>query len=66
MAVRHHEPVTIPPLRIGRIVLEIVVVENLGNIGHAHGHAGMATLGALDGIHGQHAHGVGKFATLGH
>jgi hypothetical protein len=35
----------------------------LRDIGHAHGHAGMAGIRLLYGIHGEHANGVREFET---
>ena len=64
--VRQHEPVTIEPARIGRVVAKEVVPEHLGDVGHAHRHAGVARVGLLDGIHGQRTNGVGKFESAGH
>ena len=37
-----------------------------GDIGHAHRHAGMAGVGALHGVHGERADGVGEFAACSH
>jgi hypothetical protein len=61
-----HEAIAIDPLRVTRIELQEVVPQHLGDIGHTHRHARMAGLGSLDGVHGEGAHGVGKFAAGGH
>ncbi len=42
VAIGEHETVAIRPLRVGWIVLEVVVPENLGDFRHAHGRAGVA------------------------
>src|SRR5699024_10658346 len=43
-----------------------VVEQHLGNVGHAHGHTGMAGIGLLDGVHGQNTNSVGKSAAIRH
>lgn len=66
VAVGEHETVAIGPFGVGRIVLEEVVPQHFGDIGHAHGGARMARFGLLDGIHAEGANGVGKFTAGGH
>ena len=60
VAVRDHEAVAVGPLRIAGIVLEMIVPQHFGDVGHAHRHAGMAGVGLLHRIHRQGANGVGK------
>jgi hypothetical protein len=42
VAVRQHEAVAIRPRGIGRVVTQVAPPEHLGDLGHAHRHAGMA------------------------
>ena len=60
MTIGKYKPVAIHPLRIFRIVLQVVTPQHLGNIGHAHRRAGMSGIGFLDGVHGEGADGVGE------
>ena len=62
MTIGEHEAVAVEPGGIGRAVLEVRRPQGHGNVGHAHRHAGVAGLRLLDGIHGQHTHGVGHAA----
>jgi hypothetical protein len=66
VAVRQHEPVAIGPLRVARVVLEVVGPEHLGDVGHAHRHAGVAGIGFLHGIHAERADGIGELPSGGH
>ena len=66
VAVREHEAVAVGPVRIARVVLEEVAPQHLGDVRHAHRHAGVTGIGALHGVHGQSADGVGKFAACSH
>jgi hypothetical protein len=59
VAVAEHEPVAIGPLRVHRVVLEVARPQRHGDVGHAHGGAGMPGVGGLHGVHGQRADGVG-------
>ena len=59
MPIRQNEAVAILPMRISRVVAEVVVPQDLSDVRHAHRHAGMAAAGLLDGIHGQNANRVG-------
>jgi hypothetical protein len=45
-----------------RVVLEEVVPQHFGDVGHAHRHARMAGVGRLDRVHGEEADGVGEIA----
>ena len=60
MAGREHEAVAIGPVadRAGSN-LRKRLHSTVGDIGHAHGHAGMAALRLLHRIHGEHPDGVG-------
>ena len=62
MSGRKNKAVTIRPLRVFRVVLEILGPEYGGDIGHAHRHAGVAGIGLLDGIHAEGTDGIGEFA----
>jgi hypothetical protein len=59
---RQHEAVAVRPVRVERIELQEAAEQHGGDIGHAHGHAGMAGIGLLDGVHGERADGVGHVA----
>jgi hypothetical protein len=61
VAVRQHEPVAVGPVRIRRIVFEVVAPQHFGDFGHAHRHAGMAGIRLLHGIHRERADRVGQF-----
>ncbi len=52
VAVGEHETIAIGPLGVAWVELQEVVPQHLGDIGHAHGHARMARIGCLHGIHG--------------
>ena len=58
MADAEHEAITIGPVRIGRIVLEMLVVERIRQGRECHRRAGVSGVGRLDGIHRQRANGV--------
>ena len=60
MAGGQHEAVAVGPGRIGRIDIDKFREQHGGDIGHAHGHAGMAGLGFLHRVHRQGADGVGQ------
>ncbi len=66
VTVRKHEAVAVDPEGIARIVLEKVAPQNLRNVGHAHGHAWMTRIGALYGVHGKCAEGIGELAACSH
>ena len=65
VAVGEDETVAIGPVRIGRIAVEVVVPQHLGDVGHAHRHARMAGIGGLHRVDGKEADGVGKIAAAG-
>ncbi|EGY00759.1 hypothetical protein AZA_89242 [Nitrospirillum viridazoti Y2] len=60
MAGRQHEAVAVGPIRALGIELQELGEQHGGDIGHAHGHAGMARLGRFHGVHGQDADGGGE------
>jgi len=65
VAVGEHETVAVGPVRVGRVVAQVVVPQHLGDLGHAHGRAGMAGIGLLHGVHGQGADGAGQLVEHG-
>ena len=62
VAVRQDEAIAIPPLRVTGVVLHIIVPQYLGDIRHAHRHAGMPRVGGLDGIHTERANCIGEIS----
>lgn len=66
MTVREHEAVPVGPLRVGRVVAQVIVPQNLGDIRHTHGRTRVAGLGFLNRIHAQRANGVGEIFTRRH
>ena len=63
VAVGENKAVTVVPGGIVRVVLQEVVPQHFGNIGHAHRCAGMARIGFLHGIHAEGADGIGELFT---
>ena len=59
MAGGQHEAVAVGPVRLRRIEFHEAGEQHGGNIGHAHGHAGMAGIGLLHRVHGEGADGIG-------
>ena len=59
MAVREHEAVTVGPVRITRVVAQVARPERHRHLGHAHRGAGVAGVGALDGVHREGAQSIG-------
>ena len=57
-----HEAVAVHPLRVGRAVAHDARPQRQRGDGHAHGHTGMARVGGLHTVGGEHANGVGGFA----
>ena len=62
MAVGQHKTVAVGPLRVEWVVFQMPAPQHFGDVGHAHGGAGVAGLGGFDRVNGQHAHGVGHAA----
>ncbi|MPN16149.1 hypothetical protein SDC9_163487 [bioreactor metagenome] len=60
VAVTEHEAVAVRPLGVGRIVLEVVPPQHLGNFCHPHRGARMAGVGLLYRIHRQRTDGAGE------
>jgi hypothetical protein len=60
VAVGEHEAVAVGPLRVGRVVAQVVVPQHLGDLRHAHGGAGVAGFGLFDRVHGEGADGAGQ------
>ena len=58
VAVGEHEAVAVGPRGIRRVVAQVAPPEHLGDLGHAHRHAGMAGVGLLHRVHGERADGV--------
>src|SRR3546814_7595560 len=48
MPCRQHETVAVGPVGTARVVLQMAGVKHRGNVGHAHGHAGMPGIGGLN------------------
>ena len=65
MAGGEHEAVAVGPGRIGRIEFEEAREQDGGDIGRAHGQAGMAGIGLFDRVHRQRADGVGHAVVIG-
>ena len=66
MTIGEHEPVAVGPCRIGGIVAQRAIPQDLGNIGHAHGGTRVATVGRLHRIHREYTNGVGQIKLRGH
>ena len=66
VSVREHKAVAVLPQGVPRVVAHDIAPQHLGDVGHAHGHAGVSGVGALHGVHGECADGVGEFAACSH
>ncbi len=62
VAVGQHEAVAIRPCGVGRVVAQVAPPERHRDLRHSHGHAGMAGLRRLHGIHRERANRVGELA----
>ena len=61
-----HEPVAAEPGRVGRVVAQQPLEQQVGGRGQAHRGTGVAVAGRLDGIHGQTAdHVDGELVVVG-
>ena len=60
VAVGQHEAVASGPFRIGGVVAEMMAPQDLGDVGHAHRHTGVAGVCLLDGVHRQKPQRVGQ------
>ncbi len=54
------EAVAAGPIWIGRVVTQVPAPQSQRDLGHPHGHAGVARIRRLHGIHGQRANRVGQ------
>ena len=59
VAVGQHEAVTVKPVRVGRVVLQVPAPQCHRHVGHAHRCTGVARVGLLDRVHRQGANRVG-------
>ncbi|CAI1167777.1 Uncharacterised protein [Serratia liquefaciens] len=66
MAVREDEAVTVSPVRVGRVVVQVVTPQDFGDVRHAHRCTRVAGICFLYGVHAECADGVGKLFTRGH
>ncbi len=66
VTIRQHKAVAVGPVRVGRIVLEIVPPQHFCNVRHSHWRTGVTGVGFLDGVHAQGTDSVGKVAARGH
>ena len=64
VSVGQHKAVTVWPQRVGRVVAQVAVPQNLGHLSHAHGRTWVAGFSGLHGVHGQEADRVGH--AIGH
>ena len=58
MAGGQHEAIAIGPVRRCGIEAKRVPEQGRGHIGHTHGHAWMARVGRLHGVHGERSDGI--------
>ena len=65
MAGREHEAVAVGPRRIGRVEFEEAREQHGGDIGRAHGQAGMAGIGLFDRVHCQRPDGIRHAVVIG-
>ena len=66
VAVGQDEAVTVSPLRVDGVVLEVTAPQCHGHVGHAHGGAGVAGVGLLNGIHCECADRIRHLLSVGH
>ena len=66
VTVGQNKAVAVGPFRVVRVVLEVIVPQNFGDIGHAHRGAGVTGFGFLYGVHAQSADRVGQFGAGSH
>ncbi|CAI1164975.1 Uncharacterised protein [Serratia entomophila] len=66
VAVGEHEAVAVSPVRVGRVVVQVVTPQDFGDVRHAHRGARVAGICFLYGVHAECADGVGKLFTRGH
>ena len=61
VTIGQYEPVPVGPVRVGRVVFQVVVPEHFGDIRHAHGGARVTAIGGLNSVHTQCSDGIGEF-----
>ncbi len=61
VAVGQYEAVAVGPVWVGRIVFQELTPKNFSNVGHAHGHTGVAAFGRLHRVGRQEAQRMGEF-----
>jgi len=66
VTVGYDEAVAVGPSGVARVVPQVVVPQHLGDVSHAHGHAGMAGARLLDRIHREGADRIGQVTARGH
>ncbi len=66
VAVGEHETVAVSPVRVSRVVVEVVTPQDFGDVRHAHRGPRVAGICFLYGVHAECADGVGKLFTRGH
>ena len=59
VAVGEYEAIPVRPAGVGRVETQEVIPQDLGDVGHAHGGAGMAGIGLFNRVHAEDADGVG-------
>ncbi len=62
MTIGQHEAVSIDPLRIARVVFEVIIPQHFSDVRHTHWRTGMTRIGGLNGIHGERPYGVREIA----
>ena len=62
MTIGDNEAIAVHPFGIRRIVPQMFAPQRNGDIGHAHGHAGMSRVGFLNSIHRERADCICHFA----
>ena len=65
VAAGEDEAVAVGPEGGGGGGVEMLEPEDGGDVGHAHGHAGVSGVGLLDDVHGETAEGVGGGGVFG-
>ena len=58
------EPIAIDPLRVTRVVLQVVVPQYFSDIGHAHRCSRVSRVGRLDGVHAERTNGISEFSPV--
>jgi hypothetical protein len=58
VSVGQHKAVTIQPVRVGRVMAQVLSPQRHSHIGHAHGRTRMTGIGGLDSVHCKSANGT--------